>query len=272
MQAMKFRELENVKLLKERCDKHDEPLRQIYDGEPYCQQCAMAELKREEEEKIKQLTKESQRTRVQGYLKRKSLLHDESLKRATFDQFVASKGTEAYQNKQKSRMIAKDYLDGKHYNTLLSGDVGVGKSHLAMSILLAVNEYSDPFRRCAFISVADMINQIKNSFDDPQSRYSKQYFMTIAKEADVLVLDDIGAETGHIGTHKQATDFVNEVLYSLLNYRSTKPTIFTTNMTSKHFEQLYDDKVLSRIGRGTAINQSLITFKHTPDKRAMLDF
>lgn len=51
------------------------------------------------------------------------------------------------------------------------------------------------------------------------------------KKADVLVLDDLGAELGI--KNKVSTDFNNDILNRILEGRQNKATIFTTNFSGK---------------------------------------
>ncbi|GEK32467.1 hypothetical protein KZO01_27760 [Kurthia zopfii] len=52
---------------------------------------------------------------------------------------------------------------------LRQGDVGVGKSHLAMSILRNLNEKRDV--ECLFISVREMMSKIRDSFDNKEIKF-----------------------------------------------------------------------------------------------------
>lgn len=84
-------------------------------------------------------------------------------------------------------------------------------------------------------------------------------------DVDLLVLDDLGAETGFIGTNKTATDFTQRILYSLMNRRQDKSTIITTNLTGAQLASMYDKKILSRMYR--KIDGNVITFNGTKDRR-----
>ena len=81
-----------------------------------------------------------------------------------------------------------------------------------------------------------------------------------------MVLDDLGAETGFIGTKKTASDFTQRMLYGLMNRRQEKSTIITTNLNSSQISGMYDQKVISRLYRGLNEN-SLIKFEKTKDHR-----
>ncbi|GIN96058.1 hypothetical protein J6TS1_19280 [Siminovitchia terrae] len=60
---------------------------------------------------------------------------------------------------------------------------------------------------------------IKDSFSNKESRYTENCFVELMSKAAYLALDDIGVETGAIGTDKIATDFVQRVLYAITTTR-----------------------------------------------------
>ena len=89
-------------------------------------------------------------------------------------------------------------------------------------------------------------------------------------EADLLVLDDLGAETGAVTTDRTATDFTTRTLYAIINGRMNKPTIITTNLNSKDMAKMYDSKLISRMFRGA--EGHVIKFEKTNDKRRTIEF
>lgn len=89
-------------------------------------------------------------------------------------------------------------------------------------------------------------------------------------EADLLVLDDLGAETGAVTTDRTATDFTTRTLYAIINGRMNKPTIITTNLSSKDMAKMYDSKLISRMFRGA--EGHVIKFEKTNDKRRTIEF
>src|SRR5699024_3603667 len=90
-------------------------------------------------------------------------------------------------------------------------------------------------------------------------------------EADILVLDDLGTEVGSFNRQSQAGDFSVRILTGILNGRTSKPTIFTTNLGKEQMKQIYDGRIMSRLLRGME-QRDLIIFKSTTDKRSNIDF
>lgn len=114
-------------------------------------------------------------------------------------------------------------------NLLFVGDCGLGKSHLALGTL---KELFKKQVNGIFISVPELLNNVKRTFgkNNPFSEYD---FFQILKEVDCLVLDDIGAEYNRGDSESWATSKV----FELVDARQGRPTIYTTNLSSR---QLFD--------------------------------
>lgn len=124
----------------------------------------------------------------------------------------------------KAHVRARRYVDRfpehRELGLLFTGPPGVGKTHLAVAIL------SDVVRRYGvrgrFVDFTSLVHEIQTTFD-PGSQTSKAAILDPVMEADVLVLDELGAQ--------KPTEWVQNVLYLIINTRYTerRPTLFTTN-------------------------------------------
>lgn len=119
---------------------------------------------------------------------------------------------------------------------LMMGATGLGKSHLSLSI---AGEVVKKGYMVINGSVQDLFSAVQSEYyGRGQSDIST---MDSMRQADLLVLDDLGSEYD--------TPFQNSTLFSILNYRleQQKPTIINTNLTFQEIQRRYSDRVASRL-------------------------
>jgi DNA replication protein DnaC len=110
--------------------------------------------------------------------------------------------------------------DDEGLGLLFTGDNGVGKTHLAVAVLA---ELAGAKRvRGQFWDFHELIREIKNSYN-PETRTSELQVLEPVVEADLLLLDDLGAW--------KMTDWMNDTLFYILNsrYLAKRATLITTN-------------------------------------------
>ncbi|MFK4914577.1 ATP-binding protein [Lactococcus petauri] len=203
-----------------------------------------------------QETEELIRTRKQQKdytrLNRDSIINDNTVRKATFENFIAETEEEKAALSFMKR-IAQYYKKGGTGNTVLSGPAGTGKSHLSMAVLKECLENENT--TVLFISFSEMLDLMKDYFGNKSSQYSPEYFKRLMSEVDLLVIDDIGAE--------KITEYSQDVLTKVLDSRTE--TIITTNLDSKELRNKYHGRIYSRIFRG--IDNKAFNFKDIKDKR-----
>jgi DNA replication protein DnaC len=120
------------------------------------------------------------------------------------------------------------------YWLVLTGPVGVGKTHLLMAL---GNAALDAHISMLFFPVVDLLDEMRKTFD-AQNDVSYDTFIDRLKNIDLLLLDDLGTEV--------ATPWAREKLFQLLNYRYVQrlPTGITLN--SKAWASL-DTNLQSRL-------------------------
>ena len=103
---------------------------------------------------------------------------------------------------------------------LFCGDNGVGKTHLAVGVLRELVETKGA--RGQFWDFHELIREIKASYD-AETKTTELMVLEPVVEADVLLLDDLGAW--------KMTDWMNDTLFYILNsrYMAKRPTLITTN-------------------------------------------
>jgi DNA replication protein DnaC len=123
----------------------------------------------------------------------------------------------------RAKEIARDFVDSYpavEAGLLLVGPAGRGKTHLACAILseLVVTKGVSGL----YADFSDLLLRIQTSFR-PDADSSKESVLTPYADAELLVLDELGASKPH--------PWVLDVLYNLLNtrYNRKRITIATSN-------------------------------------------
>lgn len=237
------------------------------DGRVVCTRCELDKQNAIEEQTFNEELHKGLAARKFNTLVKTSILQDATILNASFDNYNPDLGKEEAINKQKALSFVQRYKAGEKFNLWIQSAItGVGKSHLAMSILKDLNSLET---ECVFLDLDDTLRKIRGSFSDKESKYTEDYFIELATRVDFLVIDDLGAETGDIQTERRASDYTSKILRAIMNGRQDKSTIITTNLSSEKLNRIYDRKVISRL----MTNIEFIIFKEAADKRVMkLDF
>ena len=152
--------------------------------------------------------------------------------RMTFDAFN-SDGRGGLPDWQRSTLrTAKSYVRRWANNPggciNLCGSYGVGKTHLAVAAAAERESRGDDV---FFATVADLLDHLRAAFA-PDSGVAHDDLLDRIKNADVLVLDDMGAE--------RSTPFAEDKLFQIINYRyeERRPTIVTTTHRIEEGEEV----------------------------------
>ena len=115
---------------------------------------------------------------------------------------------------------------------LLTGNSGVGKTHLAVAVLrhLVINKGV----RGQFWDFHSLIREIRHSYND-ETKTTELEVLAPVVETDLLLLDDLGAW--------KMTDWMNDTLFYILNgrYLGKRATIITTNFQDASPEAVRSD-------------------------------
>jgi DNA replication protein DnaC len=132
--------------------------------------------------------------------------------------------------------LAMEYPAVDH-GLVLSGTVGVGKTHLAVSVLKALTERGFG---CLFYEFGTLLKEIQDSYNS-DTRTSELRVLSPVLDAEILVLDELGAS--------KPTDWVRDTMAHIINtrYNDRKLTIFTTNYLDERINER-DETLEDRIG------------------------
>ena len=114
------------------------------------------------------------------------------------------------------------------------GKTGLGKTFLSSCIAKKLIEDG---HNVVYSSLVRLLPQI----EDERFHRSDGDTMSILRDAELVILDDLGSEF-----QKQFTD---SVIYEILNERinTGRPTIISTNLTTKELDKKYNDRIVSRL-------------------------
>lgn len=135
----------------------------------------------------------------------------------------------------RAKRYAEGFSDDTSESLIFVGGTGLGKTHLSTSIAKAIIEkgYS-----VFYNSAQNIISTFERErfCKDDEKRESEKYL-----EADLLIIDDLGAEV----QSKSSVSY----FYTIINTRliSSKPTIISTNLTPAALQSAYDERIVSRI-------------------------
>ena len=142
-------------------------------------------------------------------------------------------GAEAQARHGAAYDAARQFAEAPEGALLLAGGSGVGKTYLAAA---AANRIIERGRPVFFAFVPDLLDQLRASYS-PDADLNYEDLFELVKNVDVLVLDDLGAQSG--------AAWADEKLFQIVNHRYVAglPTIVTT---SAQLDRI-DGRLLTRL-------------------------
>ncbi|ACO32248.1 MULTISPECIES: ATP-binding protein [Acidobacterium] len=126
---------------------------------------------------------------------------------------------------RQAHLMAQRFVDGYPVTTegrglLLTGHIGVGKTHLAVGMLMAL--IREKSVQGLFCDYRELLKEIQHSYN-AQSNTTELQILRPVFEAEVLVLDELGAA--------KPTEWAWDTVALILNtrYNDKRTTIITTN-------------------------------------------
>ena len=152
--------------------------------------------------------------------------------RCTLDNFVLYPNERLIAAVTQARRFA-DAFPAVQKGLCLIGPPGIGKTHLAAAVLKTV--IVEKHVHGLFYDVRDLLRVIRSTYN-PVVRTAEMDILRPVMDAELLVLDDLGAE--------KPSEWVEETMNLIVNtrYNERRPTIFTTN-----YENLPDEADLDTL-------------------------
>lgn len=154
----------------------------------------------------------------------------------TFDNFDWKRrnlSLDERQNLEKAYRLAEDFAKDPDGWLVFQGANGCGKTHLAAAIVNYRYQHGKP---ALFIVVPDFLDHLRSTFS-PDSKVSYDQLFESVRNAPLLVLDDLGAQT--------TTPWAQEKLYQVINHRynARLSTVITTNCSAEEI----DSRIMIRL-------------------------
>ena len=194
--------------------------RDIYENcscEEFAEQQRIEQKRNEEEDYLKIKQQIEEETKASKEARRKELIKNSNRPKRhetrTFKKFNVN-----HANKLAFDICYNFAVNQLTHNIFLYGSFGVGKTHLAISIL---NYLLKNNREVVFKPSGELFDDIISSFE---SRNTQQ-IINLYSNIKTLIIDDLGKE--------KPTEFTISTLYKIINarYENQLPTIITSNYT-----------------------------------------
>ena len=172
-----------------------------------------------------------------------ALCEESPMRLSRFEDFSLSyyrDDPEALEQMESVLAFCRNYAEGFDLNSrsvLMTGETGLGKTHLSLAIAGAVIEkgYGVVYGSAQKL-FARMEREKFGKADRPDGTTE-----TMLETCDLLILDDLGAE--------YSTQLSRAQLGSLIDTRmlAGRPTVISTNLTIRELEERYSRRIASRI-------------------------
>lgn len=196
-----------------------------------------------ENEQAREAKQEQRRLKVKHMVEKYSTVNPD-LENATFENFNTDNAT-LEQAFKLSVEYANEFILDKPKNLLFAGMYGLGKSHLSYSICQALRKKGFI---AVFVSVPKLLTIIKSTYNR-NSEFSEAELLDVLSTVDFLALDDIGAEK--VRKEEEGDSWATEKLFEIIDGRSGRHTLYTTNLVSDELARKVGQRNFSRMMMNT---------------------
>lgn len=233
----------------------------IYIWQKYPQRCDCPSAqeywrRKDEKDRVKKLTEEEEAERKRRAERMQGLMDESGMKRRFMNRTFETYKTDTPE-REKAYNVSRSYAENfdaafKRGNGLyIMGGNGTGKTHLAAAIAIDLMRREIPV---IFRNSVTLMQELRDKLDHPDE--SIHGFYRSLREADLLIIDDLGKE--------RCTEWTMSELYGIVNdrYEDMRPTIITTNYSPDNLaaalipsggDRTKIDAVVSRLRESCAV-------------------
>lgn len=196
-----------------------------------------------ENEQARQAKKEQMELKIRRIVEKYNTVNPD-LENADFESFIPSNDNLVQALELSMEYVENFSLDNPK-NLLFAGLYGLGKSHLSYAICKALRTRDFV---AVFVSVPKLLTIIRSSYNR-SSDVSESDLLDALSKVDFLALDDIGAE--RTKKDEDGESWAAEKLFEIIDGRSGRNTLYTTNLSSEELARKVGSRNFSRMMMNT---------------------
>ena len=151
-------------------------------------------------------------------------------------------GVSPYENMEYIIREVRNYINNFAFETrniYIYGEVGRGKTFLINSIAKEILDRNFSVVYMTSTKLFKFLNDYHYAFEDRRENLEEKYRLIF--DCDLLIIDDLGAESTRPADRSNLFDVVNERM------NDGKPIIFSSNIDEEGLEEIYGPRIFSRI-------------------------
>lgn len=211
-----------------------EGLQTVWSRCPDCEAIRLADLEAQESRRVRQEAEIALRARI-GSIGIPARFADRTLDSYTADT--------AGQRDALDAALAMADGDDPGMSLIFCGAPGTGKSHLACGI---ARRFAERGRTAVFRTVLSAVRHIKDTYRHGSERSESEAIADLL-QPDLLILDEIGVQTGSEHEKMLVFELINE------RYQQCRATILISNLSPAELTTYLGDRLIDRFREGGGV-------------------